>query len=94
MNAFERRGENIMELNRTHLILLSILGKSQATSVATAITNKEIERFCPLGKSYATLHRAISFLNHGGYIAQGIKDGKFNTHYITQLGIELLKEVQ
>lgn len=83
-----------MVFNRTHLILLSILGKSQATSVATAITNEEIERFCPLGKSYATLHRAISFLSHSGYISQGIKDGKFNTHYITQLGIELLKEVQ
>ena len=61
-----------MTLNRTHIILLSILGKMQATSAATAITTDEIEKFCPLGKSYTTLHRAIRSLYLNGYIAQGI----------------------
>ena len=83
-----------MTLNRTHIILLSILGKMQATSAATAITTDEIEKFCPLGKSYTTLHRAIRSLYLNGYIAQGIKDGKFQTHYITKDGLELLEEVR
>ena len=83
-----------MALNRTHIILLSILTKAQATSVATAITTEEITNFCPIGKSYTTLHRAVNFLYKNGYIAQGVKDSKFNTHYSTQHGLELLKEVQ
>lgn len=83
-----------MILNRTHLILLSILSKAQAISSATAITTEEITNYCPIGKSYTTLHRAVNFLYKNDYISQGIKDGKFNTHYITQLGIELLEEVQ
>lgn len=83
-----------MILNRTHIILLSILSKSEASSSATAITTEEIINICPIGKSYTTLHRAISFLNKNGYISQGIKDGKFYTHYITNKGLELLREVQ
>lgn len=83
-----------MALNRTHLIILSILNKSNAVSSATAITTEEIEQFCPLGKSYTTLHRAVRLLNKNGYITQGIKDGKFQTHYITKLGLNLLEEVK
>lgn len=84
----------IITLNRTHVILLSILYKSQALSSATAITTEEMENFCQLGKSYTTLHRAIRALDKNGYITQGIKDGKFQTHYITKLGLELLEEIK
>ena len=88
------RGVIIIALNRTHLIILSILAKSQATSSATAITTEEMEQFCPIGKSYTTLHRAVRLLSKHEYITQGIKDGKFQTHYITKLGLDLLEEVK
>lgn len=83
-----------MALNRIHIILLSILNKSQAVSSATAITTEEIENFCSLGKSYATLHRTITALYKNGYINKGLKAGKFQTHYITNKGLELLEEVK
>ena len=82
-----------MALNRTHLILLSILSRKEAVSSARAITTEDINNFCPIGKSYTTLHRAIHFLYNNNYISLGVKDGKFNTYYINQNGIEKLKEM-
>jgi DNA-binding PadR family transcriptional regulator len=47
----------------------------------------------PLGKSYSTIYREINSLHYNNYISQGVKDGKFNTYYINQDGIEKLKEM-
>jgi hypothetical protein len=52
-----------------------------------------INDYCPIGKSYTTLLRAIQFLNKNELIQQGVKDGQFNTYFITTLGIEKLKEM-
>lgn len=90
---FNDRGVNTMVFNRTHLILLSILSKAGAVSAARAITTEDIEKFCSIGKSYTTLHRAIHFLCKGNYISIGVKDGKFNTYYINSTGVEKLKEM-
>ena len=68
-----------MGINRTHLILITILSKYKATSAGTAITTEEIKNYCAIGKSDTTLHRAFRFLTSNGYIAQGVKDGKFFT---------------
>ena len=82
-----------MTFSRTHLILLSILSKVEAVSAGRAITIQYINDYCPIGKSYTTLLRAIQFLKKNDLIAQGVKDGQFNTYYITQEGIEKLKEM-
>lgn len=82
-----------MTFSRTHLILLSILSKVEAVSAGRAITMQYINDYCPIGKSYTTLLRAIQFLKKNDLIAQGVKDGQFNTYYITQEGIEKLKEM-
>lgn len=82
-----------MTFSRTHLILLSILSKVEAVSAGRAITMQYITDYCPIGKSYTTLLRAIQFLKKNDLIAQGVKDGQFNTYYITQKGIEKLKEM-
>ena len=79
--------------SRTHLILLSILSKLEATSAGRAITMQDLNTYCPIGKSYTTLLRAIQFLQQNGFIEQGVKDGQFNTYFINQLGIEKLKEL-
>jgi DNA-binding PadR family transcriptional regulator len=52
-----------------------------------------INEYCPIGKSYTTLLRAIQFLKKNGLIAQGVKDGQFNTYYITEQGKIKLKEM-
>ena len=82
-----------MTFSRTHLILLSILSKVEAVSAGRAITMQYINDYCPIGKSYTTLLRAIQFLKKNDLIAQGVKDGQFNTYYVTQKGIEKLKEM-
>ena len=82
-----------MGINRTHLILITILSKYKATSAGTAITTEEIKHYCDIGKSDTTLHRAFRFLKSEGYISQGVKDGKFFTYYVTEKGNILLKEM-
>ena len=82
-----------MAFSRTHLILLSILSKLEATSAGKAVTMQYINNYCPIGKSYTTLLRAIQFLNKQELIRQGVKDGQFNTYFITTQGIEKLKEM-
>ena len=77
-----------MTFSRTHLILLSILSKVEAVSAGRAVTMQYINDYCPIGKSYTTLLRAIQFLSQNKLIQQGVKDGQFNTYYITILGIE------
>lgn len=88
------RGEWLsMAFSRTHLILLSVLSKLDANSAGKAVTMQYINDYCPIGKSYTTLLRAIQFLNKNKLIQQGVKDGQFNTYFITTLGIEKLKEM-
>lgn len=82
-----------MTFSRTHLILLSILSKVEAVSAGRAITMQYINDYCPIGKSYTTLLRAIQFLKKNDLIAQGVKDGQFNTYYITEQGQLKLKEM-
>ena len=79
--------------SRTHLILLSILSKVEATSAGRAVTMQYLNAYCPIGKSYTTLLRAIQFLQQNGLIEQGVKDGQFNTYFINQLGVDKLKEL-
>ena len=82
-----------MAFSRIHLILLSVLSKLGADSAGKAVTMQYINDYCPIGKSYTTLLRAIQFLNKNDLIQQGVKDGQFNTYYINQNGIEKLKEM-
>lgn len=82
-----------MTFSRTHLILLSILSKVDAVSAGRAITMQYINEYCPIGKSYTTLLRAMQFLKKNNLITQGVKDGQFNTYYITQQGQLKLKEM-
>ena len=82
-----------MAFNRTHLILLSILSKLDANSAGKAVTIQYINDYCPIGKSYTTQLRAIQFLCQHGFIKQGVKDGQFNTYYLTDFGLKELMEV-
>ena len=82
-----------MKMNRIQLILLSILSKVEAKNPATSISIDYIMKSVQLGKSYSTIYREINSLCYRNYISQGVKDGKFNTYYINQNGINILKEM-
>ena len=83
----------MVAFSRTHEILLSVLSKLEAVSAARAVTMQYINDYCPIGKSYTTLLRAIQFLHKNELIQQGVKDGQFNTYFITPQGVEKLKEM-
>ena len=82
-----------MTMNRIQLIMLSVLSKVEAKNPATSVSIDDIIKSVPLGKSYSTVYREINVLCQNNYISQGVKDGKFNTYYINQNGIEKLKEM-
>ena len=82
-----------MKMNRIQLIMLSILSKVEAKNPATSVNIDYIMKSVPLGKSYSTIYREINLLCYHNYISVGVKDGKFNTYYINQNGIEKLKEM-
>lgn len=82
-----------MKMNRIQLIILSILLKAEAKKHATSISIDYIMKSVQLGKSYSTIYREINSLCYSDYISQGVKDGKFNTYYINQNGINILKEM-
>ena len=82
-----------MKMNRVQLIMLSVLSKVEAKNPATSVSIDYIMKSVPLGKSYSTIYREINLLCCNNYISFGVKDGKFNTYYINQNGIEKLKEM-
>lgn len=82
-----------MEMNKIQLIILSIMQKMNATNQVSSISIANIQESIQSIKSYSTFYRCINSLYTNGFIKRGIKDGKFNTYYITELGIEKLKEV-
>ena len=82
-----------MKMNRIQLILLSILSKVEAKNPAASVSIDYIMKSVQLGKSYSTIYREVNLLCNSNYISVGVKDGKFNTYYINQSGIEKLKEM-
>ena len=89
-----KEGEwKLVQMNRIQLIILSILSKVEAKNPASSVSIAYIMKFVQLGKSYSTIYREINLLCNNNYICVGVKDGKFNTYYITLSGIEKLKEM-
>ena len=82
-----------MEVNRVQLIILSIMKKMNATNQISSISIANIQESIQSIKSYSTLYRCINLLCDSGFTNYGVKDGKFNTYYITQNGIKKLEEM-
>lgn len=80
-------------MNRLGLLILAILKNNSATSASTAISLYEVKDFANLHYSITTIHRAVKTLIIEGYVADGIKDSKSCTFYITESGITTLREM-
>ena len=83
-----------MNMNRLNLLILGSLKAYNSTSIASAVTLYEVKDFAKLTQSTATINRAAIRLCGLGYIMYGAKDSKAYTYFITQSGLELLKEVK
>ena len=81
-------------MNRTGFLVLSILNVNHANSSLSSMSTKEITGAENFFCKDNTVFKQIVQLEKAGYICKGIKDGKSNTYYITDLGCEFLKEIK
>ena len=80
------------ELSRLEFLITFSLQKYGAISPIKAVTLNELQGYCPTKQSYSTFYRAIKFLYNNNYVVQGLKDGKNDTYYLSEKGVELIKE--
>lgn len=80
------------DLSRLEFLIVLSLQKCGATSPIRAIAINELKEYCPTKQSYSTFYRAIKSLCKNHYILYGLKDGKNDTYYLSQSGINLIKE--
>lgn len=80
-----------MKVNRLEFLIMLSLYKCGATSPIKAVTINELQEYCPTKQSYSTFYRAIKSLHKNNYIIYGLRDGKNDTYYLNQLGIDLIK---
>lgn len=79
-------------MNRLGLLILATLKKSNATTIASAMSVYEIKSYASLPQSITTMHRTMKFLLKQGYIQHGVKNSKSSTFYISENGLFQLKE--
>ena len=77
-------------MNRLGFLILSVLERSEADSKAAAMTVIELSEEEDFGYKPNTFFKKCTELEAEGYIAQGYKEGKAKTFYITDRGKEFL----
>ena len=80
------------EINRLEFLIMFSLQKCGAVSPIKAVTINELQTYCPTNPSYSTFYRAMKFLHQNNCVCHGLKDGKNNTYYLTEIAIDLIKE--
>lgn len=78
-------------MNRLGFLVLSVLVRNEANSNASAMTAIEVSETEYFGYKSNTIFKKFTELEKKGYVAQGYKDGKAKTFYITEQGKEVLK---
>lgn len=79
------------DISRLEFLITFSLQKCGATTPIKAVTINELKDYCPMQQSYSTFYRAIKSLYKNNYILYGLKDGKNDTYYLSQTGIDLIK---
>ena len=80
-------------MNRLGMMILAILRKNSALSPSTAVSIYELKDYATLHYSLSTIYRTIQSLCEDGFINDGLKDSKANTFYITEKGLQIIKEM-
>lgn len=78
--------------SRLGFLVVFCMQKCGATNAIKAVTLHELQNYCPTQQSYSTLYRAVKLMCKNGYVKPGLKDGKHDTYYLSEVGIKLIKE--
>ena len=86
--------KDIKDITKIDILIMSILKKENAISKYSTMSREEIRMYNGDAQLCCkqTLNVRTVLLLELGYIAEGIKDRKASTFYITKKGIELLEE--
>lgn len=79
-------------MNRLGFIILSILDRLEAKNKGSGLTLKEITEHENFGYVGNTFYKKIKDFVSLGYIAEGYKDGRAATYYLTASGIKILSD--
>ena len=81
-------------MNQTHYKILKMLYDKNKNSAVESISLKEITDCCHIKLSKISIYKQILTLIQEGYVNQGLRIGKENTYYITQLGINAKQQLE
>ena len=81
-------------MNQTHYKILKTLYDKNKVSAVNSISLKEIADCCNIGLSKISIYKQVLTLSQNGYIDNGLRIGKENTYYITQLGIHTKEQLE
>lgn len=79
-------------MDRLAFMVLSVLKNNDAMGRLSAMTVREVAGAEDFGWKEDTLSKKIRGFERSGYVAQGLKEGRANTYYITPEGCGYLEK--
>ena len=80
-------------MNRLGFLILSILKQNEAVNSVSAMSLREIAESEDFGYRENTVFKKIKEFESLGYVLKGMKDGRADTFFITDDGLETLKGI-
>lgn len=80
-------------MNRLGFLILSILKQNEAVNSVSAMSLREIAESEDFGYRENTVLKKIKEFELSGFVLKGMKDGRADTFFITNDGLEALKGI-
>lgn len=82
-----------MNLSKIDIIILKDLENKNKTNFLKSISLKELIVYQNSLIKTNSIYKRLNSLKNQGLVQLGAKDGKMNTYYITELGIQILNKL-
>ena len=82
-----------MNLSKIDIIILKDLENKNKTNFLKSISLKELIVYKNNLIKTNSIYKRLNNLKNQGLVQLGAKDGKMNTYYITELGIQILNKL-
>nr|WP_317359518.1 transcriptional regulator [uncultured Tyzzerella sp.] len=82
-----------MNLSKIDIIILKDLENKNKTNFLKSISLKELIVYQNSLIKSNSIYKRLNNLKNQGLVQLGAKDGKMNTYYITELGIQILNKL-
>lgn len=82
-----------MNLSKIDIIILKDLENKNKTNFLKSISLKELIVYQNSLIKSNSIYKRFNNLKNQGLVQLGAKDGKMNTYYITELGIQILNKL-